>query len=83
LYRDRLIGGTQLTRRLAVKHNRPCYLVDLAQTTDGRQAGRWLAKNDIRVLNVAGPRESSSPGISRAAYRFLIDLLQKWIPLVK
>ncbi len=32
----------------------------------------WLAANDVRVLNVAGPRESSHPGIGESAYAFLL-----------
>ena len=75
LFRDRLVGGTQLTQRLAARHDRPCHLVDLAQTTDVQPVRRWLAENEIRVLNVAGPRESSSPGISLEALCFLKDLL--------
>jgi hypothetical protein len=75
LFRERLVGGTELTRRLAAKHGRPCYLADLARTTDLRRVRSWLADHDIRVLNVAGPRESSSPGIGQVALRFLRDLL--------
>ena len=75
LFRNRLVGGTELTRRLAARHDRPHYLVDLDQTTDVQQIRSWLAENDVRVLNVAGPRESSSPGISQTTSRFLKDLL--------
>ena len=35
----------------------------------------WLSSNSIRVLNVAGPRESSQPGITRQAVTFLRTLL--------
>ena len=33
---------------------------------------RWVQGNDIRVLNVAGNRESKNPGITRAVYSFLV-----------
>lgn len=36
---------------------------------------RWLSQHNVEVLNVAGNRESSQPGIYRACYDFLIDAL--------
>lgn len=76
LYRDRLVGGTQLTRRLAAKHGKPSFHVDLSESADLPQVHSWLAENDIHVLNVAGPRESSSPGIQQDAFHFVRDLLR-------
>jgi hypothetical protein len=64
-----------LTRRLAAKWRKACCLVDLSEPPDYARVRQWLAEQDIRVLNVAGPRESSSPGIREAAYLFLHDLL--------
>ena len=77
LYRGRLIGGTELTRRLCIKHRRPVITVDLsaAKSKDFRRVRRWLHGHEIRVLNTAGPRESSSPGIAEQAMRFLCRLL--------
>jgi hypothetical protein len=37
----------------------------------------WLKTNQIGVLNVAGPRESSAPGIASQAESFLIASLQR------
>jgi hypothetical protein len=37
----------------------------------------WGEKNRIRVLNVAGPRESDNPGIYDLTVRFLKNLLIK------
>ncbi len=76
LYRSRLAGGTHLTRRMAAKHRRPCCLVDLGQDLDFDGVGRWLIDSNIQTLNVAGPRESSSPGIGRAAMVYLVQLLR-------
>jgi hypothetical protein len=75
LYRHALSGGTQLTHRFAVKHDRPFLLVDLEAEPDAAQARDWLRDHKIRVLNVAGPRESSAPGIARQAERFLTQVL--------
>jgi hypothetical protein len=75
LYRQRLVGGTELTRRMAARHRKPCCLVNLDQAADIESVRRWLIRSGIRVLNVAGPRESSSPGIAEATVRFLLQLL--------
>jgi hypothetical protein len=77
LYRDRLIGGTELTRRLCVKHERPVITVDLAALSDEdlTRVRSWIKERAVHVLNVAGPRESSSPGIADQAMRFLCRLL--------
>jgi len=77
LYRDRLFGGTELTRRLALKHNKPYCLVDLGQGYDADGVRRWIADHSIAVLNVAGPRESSRPGIGSDAHEFLCLVLSE------
>ncbi|MFK7767998.1 MAG: putative molybdenum carrier protein [Mariniblastus sp.] len=35
----------------------------------------WIVQNNIGVMNVAGPRESSSPGIAKLAEAFLVKAL--------
>ena len=61
--RGSLSGGTLLTYRIADQHNRPCKVVDLNEPLDSRDILIWLEDNRVATLNVAGPRESQSPGI--------------------
>jgi hypothetical protein len=69
-------GGSALTAALARKHNRPLLHVDLAAGGDGAAAFReWLASREIRCLNVAGPRESSCPGIAQDVRDLLVAAL--------
>jgi len=75
LYRRRLSGGTQLTYELTSKQNKPCLVLDLLKTPDPEQARQWIVDTEIRILNVAGPRASSSPAIYRIAHAFLKELL--------
>jgi hypothetical protein len=75
LYRQRLYGGTELTRRLAEKYGKPCLAVDLEQAADPQPVSSWIEEQGIAVLNIAGPRESSSPGIARQACEFVAVLL--------
>ena len=60
----KLAGGSALTRRLCRKHGRPFLYVDLAKEVDlARTVSDWIREWDIKVLNVAGSRESKYPGI--------------------
>lgn len=71
LYRGRLSGGTELTLRLAERHRRPHMVVDLDAPPPAEEVRRWLQSGRIEVLNVAGPRQSQSPGIAARAAEFL------------
>ncbi len=64
LCRGKPTGGTRLTQRLARRHHRPCLVVDLLQPVDFEAVRQWLVDAHPAVLNVAGPRESQSPGIA-------------------
>lgn len=74
LARGALSGGTTLTRRVARALGKPCLVLDLAKAPDPRSVRAWMHNHDIRLLNVAGPRESQRPGIYRQAKRFLLRL---------
>jgi hypothetical protein len=63
LHRGPLRGGTALTHRLAGRYRRPILTVDLDQEPKPDAVREWIDQAAIRVLNVAGPRESGSPGI--------------------
>ncbi len=68
-------NGTALTVRLAARHGRPCLVVDLAAPPTPATVAAWLAARDVRVLNVAGPRESTHPGIHDLAAAYLERVL--------
>lgn len=72
---DDMENGTALTLRWAESLSKPTLVVDLDQSADAHGVADWLAGYGVRVLNVAGPRESSSPGIHDAALEFLSTLL--------
>jgi hypothetical protein len=75
IHRGPLTSGTALTRRLAQRRGKPFLLIDLARPVNVELIGDWLARNNVQTLNVAGPRESSAPGIERDAARLLVALL--------
>lgn len=72
LYDGTLSGGTKLTMHLAKKFQRPYLLVDLTETPAPGTVQKWIEKHGLRRLNVAGPRETTSPGITALATHFLL-----------
>jgi hypothetical protein len=75
LCRGPLRGGTRLTARLARRHGKPLLAVDLDSPPSRESIADWLATNLVSTLNVAGPRESQSPGIQERSYVYLTSLL--------
>lgn len=75
--RGRLDGGTLFTVQLARRYRRPVLVVQLVRRLRRAQFRAWLRRNRVRVLNVAGPRESKRPGIYRQA-RALLAVFLAW-----
>jgi hypothetical protein len=73
-------GGSRDTIALARRVGKPYHHVTLLQS--GRltnfvleRARAWLAEHGVRVLNVAGPRESREPGIRAATRQAIVRIL--------
>ena len=58
-----LDGGTALTADHARQVGKPCLVVALEAGIEPAAFRAWLDRNQIAVLNVAGPRESQRPGV--------------------
>lgn len=67
--------GTAFTLGIARRLGKPHLVLDPTQATDAQRFRHWLITYQIRILNIAGPRESRHPGIQRCATRFLTALL--------
>jgi len=72
-----LTGGTAYTRRCAEQQSKPLFVVDLATSRAVVPVIRWIMSQGIETLNVAGPRESSHPGIGHRASRYLTRLCMR------
>jgi len=70
-----LSGGTALTARLAEDTGRPVRVLDVDDPIDFAAFEDWIDLNRIRRLNVAGPRESGSPGIQARTREVVKTLL--------
>ena len=69
-------GGTAFTQKMARKHKRPCLTIDLLSDVDPDVIRQWLIAEDVRTLNVAGPRASSSDGIGDEARELLVRVFE-------
>lgn len=70
-------GGTALTIRFAQKYKKPYLIVDLSEGGDPETARKWLEVKQIKVLNIAGLRESECPGIYHRTVQFLPEVFDK------
>lgn len=77
LYEARLKGGTLLTRRLAKQHARPSLSLRIDRPWSPETVWQWFAAVRPETLNVAGPRESTSPGIYERSFQALLRILER------
>lgn len=70
-------GGTAFTARKARELGKPLLIIEDDTEAAADSVLAWLRENRIAVLNVAGPRESKSPGIHAHAVSLLRELLPR------
>jgi hypothetical protein len=62
-----LAGGSRQSADLAQRYQKPC--LHLSRERDGDTSARklrdFLARHDLKTLNVAGPRQSQAPEVAR------------------
>lgn len=75
LYHTEMTGGTAFTCRMADQRAKPVLTINLDGPVDFDEVDAWISGQGIRVLNVAGPRESSYPGIGDETRELLVRLL--------
>ncbi|HAM40635.1 MAG: molybdenum cofactor carrier [Omnitrophica WOR_2 bacterium RIFCSPLOWO2_02_FULL_63_16] len=75
LTRGPATGGTAQTIEDASRLRKPHLVIDLGAHPDPVDIRGWIGTHRLRVLNVAGPRESKCPGIYAQATQFLRRLL--------
>lgn len=74
-----LMGGSELTQRLAFKLAKPLALFDASQPWSGQIVSMqtWLSSNSSHVLNIAGPSAQRHPGIYETTLKVLDQLFSK------
>jgi hypothetical protein len=62
---EHLTGGSLKTMELAIKHRKPhLHLSAASKDHAASELIQWIQQNNIRVLNVAGPRASKEPKVA-------------------
>lgn len=82
-----LTGGSASTVRCARRMGRPCpcrhlVLSDPLSEVATQRVLDWLRDHAVRILNIAGPRESKEPGVQVAARRALVPIFARWVEVV-
>ena len=73
-----LAGGSLLTEDFARKWKRPCVRIYKRGLTDPvGTLNEFLDENLVRVLNIAGPRESTEPGVGDFVREILTRALEE------
>ncbi len=75
IVRGTVLGGTLHTKNSCIQHKKPFIVIDITQTSNLDEIIEWLNINNVRTLNVAGPRESHCAGIYETAKTLVTDLL--------
>lgn len=70
-----LSGGTALTVQCARQLNKPYLIINLNEPFSFEPVYAWLNRHGIKILNIAGPRESKCQGIYSLTEQFLRALL--------
>ena len=72
--------GSALTIEFCKKQGRHWLHLDISHLTDNEASvwvRNWVKRNKIKVLNVAGNRESKSPGIQRRVRDILVKAFEE------
>lgn len=72
----KISDGTQLTKQEVAEKNKPYLIIQLNQAGNIEQIADWIKLNKIEILNIAGPRESTCPGIYQQCREFLESTLR-------
>ncbi len=73
-------GGTAYTIEVAESLDKPLLVVNPAENGARDRVADWIRVNAITTLNVAGPRESSTPGIYEQARSLLRGVAETLSP---
>jgi hypothetical protein len=56
-------------------HGKPTLEMNLDEAPDAARFWTWIVANDIRILNIGGPRESFEPGVVYSRTRAILDVI--------
>lgn len=69
--------GEKCTLRAVRKFQKPCFDVSPTEPPPISEVVDWIIANNVEILNVAGNRESKSPGLGNFVIDFLTQVFQQ------
>lgn len=79
VYTDEMDFGTLITRDFTFEYHKPIFIWKVGRNRNVGHFKRWLRENNVKVLNVAGPRASNAPDIYGETLELLEVLLEDQI----
>jgi hypothetical protein len=76
IYKSELDKGTRFTLKTIQEKGKPYFLINLSLRIDPVIVKNWVIANDLKTINIAGPRESNSPGIYETSKAFLSQMFK-------
>ena len=73
-------GGTAYTIEVAQEKEKPYLIIDLEEDTEDEAVKMilsWVKREDIQIMNVAGPRASKVPGIYECAKSIIAEVIKR------
>ena len=75
----KVTDGTILTIETVRESNKPYFIIDLSKETEIEKLLTWINDNNIKILNVAGPRESQARGIYLSSFILLNKIFSSFL----
>jgi len=69
-------AGEKLTLKMVHQYNKLVFDVDPNGGTTPQDAADWITQNNIKILNIAGNSERTSPGIGDFTIGFLAEMFE-------
>ena len=79
VYIEHMDLGTLATKDLAFEHRKPLFIWKIGKINNVLQFKKWMYSNDVQVLNIAGPKASSTPDIYGETIELLHVLLRDFV----
>jgi len=76
IFNHKFDSGTKLTYELCMKYHKPILQINLNDNIKSDKISQWICDHHIKILNIAGPRESNSPGIYNKTLNILNYLFE-------
>ena len=81
VYIENMDTGTLTTKDFAFEHRKPLFIWKIGKINNVLQFLKWFHNNQVRVLNIAGPKASNTPDIYGETLEVLNVLLSNFVQM--